>query len=83
MCPPCGRLLLGGGRPPHPSNSVGLTTEDARRAGRLAITPTPPEYVGPVDFATTLIATLEPSVRAAGLPALVPNYLGVVPTRSR
>jgi hypothetical protein len=56
-----------------------LTTEDADLAGRLAIAPTPLEYVGPVDFATALLTTLDPSVRAAGLSALVPNYLGVVP----
>jgi predicted ATP-grasp superfamily ATP-dependent carboligase len=55
-----------------------LTTEDADLAGRLAIAPTPLEYVGPVDFATTLITTLE-QVRGAGLSALVPNYLGIVP----
>jgi predicted ATP-grasp superfamily ATP-dependent carboligase len=56
-----------------------VTTEDADLAQRLALPPSALDYVGPIDFATTLLTSLDPSVRSGGLSAVVPNYLGVVP----
>src|SRR5439155_13018778 len=56
-----------------------LTTEDADLAQRLDLPSAPLDYVGPVDFGTTLITSLDPSVRRGGLSAIVPNYLGAVP----
>lgn len=55
-----------------------LTTEDAELAQRLGRAPAPLDYVGPVDFGTTLLMRLE-AVRHARISAIVPNYLGVVP----
>ncbi|MEZ4554480.1 MAG: PAC2 family protein [Dehalococcoidia bacterium] len=56
-----------------------VTTEDADLAERLGRSPAPLDYVGPVDFGTTLLMRLGASVRSARLSAIVPNYLGVVP----
>lgn len=56
-----------------------VTTEDTDLAQRLGRVPAPLEYVGPVDFGTTLLMRLDPSVRHARVSAIVPNYLGVVP----
>ncbi|MFN8583744.1 MAG: PAC2 family protein [Dehalococcoidia bacterium] len=56
-----------------------LTTEAADLAERLGRSPAPLDYVGPVDFGTTLLMRLDPAVRHARVSAIVPNYLGVVP----
>ncbi|MGE0229046.1 MAG: PAC2 family protein [Dehalococcoidia bacterium] len=56
-----------------------VTTEDADLAERLGRAALPLDYVGPVDFGTTLLMRLGASVRSARLSAIVPNYLGVVP----
>lgn len=56
-----------------------VTTEDSELAERLGRSPAPLDYVGPVDFGTTLLMRLDPPVRHARVSAIVPNYLGVVP----
>jgi hypothetical protein len=56
-----------------------LTTEDADLAGGLGLPARALEYLGPVDFGTTLLRSADPAIRAGGLSAIVPNYLGVVP----
>jgi predicted ATP-grasp superfamily ATP-dependent carboligase len=56
-----------------------LTTEDTDLAQRLDLPFAPLDYLGAVDFGTMLITSLDPSIRRAGLSAIVPNYLGVVP----
>jgi predicted ATP-grasp superfamily ATP-dependent carboligase len=56
-----------------------LTTEDADLAQGLSLPGRALNYVGPVDFGTTLLRTVDPAIPAAGLSAIVPNYLGVVP----
>lgn len=56
-----------------------VTTDDADLAQRLGRPAAPLDYVGPVDFGTTLLMRLDPSVRHARVSAIVPNYLGVVP----
>lgn len=56
-----------------------VTTEDAELAQRLGRPAMPLDYLGPVDFGTTLLMRLDPSVRHARVSAIVPNYLGVVP----
>jgi hypothetical protein len=55
-----------------------LTTEDSDLARGLSLPARALEYVGPVDFGTTLRG-VESAIQAGGLSAIVPNYLGVVP----
>jgi hypothetical protein len=56
-----------------------LTTEDAELARGLSLPGRALDYVGPVDFGTTLLRSVNPGIPSGGLSAIVPNYLGVVP----
>jgi hypothetical protein len=56
-----------------------LTTDDAGLAQGLSLPARPLDYVGPIDFGTTLLRSVDAAISAGGLSAIVPNYLGVVP----
>lgn len=56
-----------------------LTTDDAGLARGLSLPGRALDYVGPIDFGTTLLRSVDTAIRAGGLSAIVPNYLGVVP----
>jgi hypothetical protein len=57
-----------------------LTTRNEALAGELGLTPLQPSYEGPIDIGEVLLTDLAGAGSAsAGVTALVPNYLGVVP----
>lgn len=60
-----------------------LTTDSPSLAGELQLDAQASDYEGPVDFAGLLSAELaNRGIVTAGLTAIVPNYLGVVPNPS-
>lgn len=66
---------------PHTRPTVmRLTSTNEELASRLELTPNETPYEGPVDFGGLLSALhLNAGGTSAGLTAIVPNYLGVVP----